>query len=128
MHPEALNKQGKNLFPFPLLLKLLTFKGIKILNIKEIATSKAYTIGRRGSYKDYVDLYYIIKEERFSLIKIINLAEKKYQDDFNGRLFLEQLLYLDDVEDINIVFLKKKKINKKILVDFFQQEIKKIKL
>jgi len=42
-------------------------------------------------------------------------------------LFLEQLVYLEDIQEEPIQFLKKK-VGKKELEDFFQKEIKKIKL
>jgi len=96
-----------------------------IPNIKEIAASKAYTIGRRGSYKDYIDLYYILFENYSDLNEIIEISEKKYKDEFNSRLFLEQLIYLDDITDEEIIFLKDK-ISREVLKDFFKKEIQKI--
>jgi len=114
-------------YSFPVVFDFVEFKGIKLLNIKEIAASKAYTIGRRGSYKDYIDLYYVIFENHADLNEIIKIAEKKYKNEFNSRLFLEQLIYLDDVIDKNIIFLKEK-IEKKELKTFFTQKIKEIDL
>ncbi|MBU1179418.1 nucleotidyl transferase AbiEii/AbiGii toxin family protein [Patescibacteria group bacterium] len=114
-------------YPFPLILKRKKYKGINFLSVKEIAATKAYTIGRRGTFKDYVDLYFIIKNKCSSLEQIIKLAQKKYKEEFNARLFLEQLIYLEDIEDIEIVFLKKK-IAKQAIQNFFENEIKKIKL
>ena len=96
-----------------------------MFNIKEIAVSKAYTVGRRGSYKDYIDLYYIISENYSNLDEIIEISEKKYKDEFNSRLFLEQLIHLDDLLEEKIIFLKDK-INKELLKDFFEKEIKKV--
>lgn len=104
MHPEALNKKGK-----------------------EISATKAYTIGRRGSFKDYVDLYFVISERHAALTEIMELAGKKYGQDFNSRLFLEQLVYLKDIEDTKVIFLKNK-TTKRDLEDFFTKEVAKIKL
>lgn len=109
-------------YPFHLLLPLETIGGIHILSTKEIASTKAYTIGRRGSYKDYVDIYYILKEQHTSLEEIIELADKKFGGEFNSRLFLEQLLFMDDIDDIELVFLKEK-IDKKNIKDFFKNII-----
>ena len=114
-------------YPFGILLSPKKYQGIKLLSIAEIAASKACTIGKRGSYKDYVDLYYIISGEYCSLEKIIELAKKKYKDEFNARLFLEQLIFIEDITDTNIIFLKKK-ITKKEIKSFFEDEIKKLKL
>ena len=50
-------------YPFSLQNKLIDYNGIKLMNAKEIAATKAYTVGRRGTIKDYVDLYFIISEK-----------------------------------------------------------------
>lgn len=114
-------------YPFPVLLQLKEFQGIKLLPVKEVAATKAYTIGRRGSFKDYVDLYFILNEKVSSLEEIIKMAEKKYGDNFNARLFLEQLVYLKDVEDVDIVFIKEP-ITKTNIASFFTKMISQIKL
>jgi hypothetical protein len=114
-------------YPFAAILDFADYEGVKLLSIKEIAATKAYTIGRRGSLKDYVDLYFVISEGHASLNEIIEIAEKKYGNDFNTRLFLEQLLYLEDVEDERIVFIKKE-IERNEMKGFFEAKIKKIEL
>lgn len=114
-------------YPFPVLFDLVDFEGVKLLNVKEIAATKAYSIGRRGTYKDYVDLYFILSERHSSLNEILEISEKKFGNEFNDRLFLEQLVYLEDIEDIDIIFLKNR-IDKGTAKKFFTEEIKKIKL
>lgn len=114
-------------YPFLVLKKLVDVQGIKLLDVSEIAATKAYAIGRRGSYKDYVDLYFIFKENHISLADILELSKRKYKNEFNARLFLEQLLYLEDIKDEKIIFLKKE-INRDQLKSFLIKEIKKIDL
>lgn len=48
-------------YPFPPLLPLRYEEPIPLLSVKEILATKAYTIGRRGEFKDYVDLYAGVK-------------------------------------------------------------------
>lgn len=114
-------------YPFPLILDLIKYKETKIIKVSEIAAMKAYTIGRRASYKDYVDLYFILSEKQIFLPEIIKISRKKFKEQFDPRLFLEQLIYLEDVNEEPIKFLKEK-VGKKGLEDFFQNEIKGIKL
>lgn len=114
-------------YPFPVIKPLVEYEGVKLLSIEEIGATKAYVIGRRGDFKDYVDLYHILSESRSSLDKIINLAETKYQNEFNSRLFLEQLVYLEDVEESKLIFLKKPATKKELEV-FFSEAVKGIKL
>lgn len=112
-------------YPFPNIEKLVQYQGISLLGIKDIASTKAYTVGRRGSYKDYVDLYFILSEKFSTLNEIINFARRKYGTEFNDRLFLEQLLFMDDLDDLNIQFLKPAIFKEKIEM-FFREEIKQL--
>lgn len=114
-------------YPFPVVNELVSYEKIRMLNVPEIASTKAYSIGRRGSYKDYVDLYFIISGRLSSLIKIIELAGKKYSGEFNARLFLEQLVYMEDIADEGIIFLKKG-ATKLQIERLFTQEVKNLKL
>jgi len=114
-------------YPFHVLFPFVEYEGVRLLCPKEIATTKAYTLGRRATFKDYVDLYFLFKENYIGLSETIKLAEKKYGDGFNARLFLEQLVYLEDVSEMNIAFLEKH-IKREEMEEFFMQEIQKIKL
>lgn len=115
-------------YPFPVLGDFVDYDGIKLLSIKEIAATKAYTIGRRGSFKDYVDLYFLMSKKYISLDEIITMCEKKYKSDFNSRLFLEQLIYLEDIDDVGVVFLEDFLISKEQMQSFFEEEIKKLEM
>lgn len=112
-------------YPFSPVFNFVECNNINLLSVKEIAASKAYTIGRRDSYKDYIDIYYIIAEKYSNLDEIIGIAEKKYKNEFNSRLFLEQLIYLKDIKKEKIIFLKDE-IDTKKLENFFKKEIRKI--
>lgn len=113
-------------YPFPVISKFIEYQGIKILSPLEIAAMKAYALGRRATLKDYVDLYFVLKEKVSSLEEIITFCEKKYGSEFDPRLFLEQLIYLKDVEEIEIRFLKEK-VSMPEMEKFFEREVKKIK-
>ena len=93
-------------YPFPVIESFVVVDSLRMLSVKEIGATKAYTIGRRGSYKDYVDLYFIVAENHASLEEIIAMAEVKFGHEFNSRLFTEQLLFMDDVRDYQIDFLR----------------------
>ena len=113
-------------YPFPVLSPLVSFEKIRIASILEIAAMKAYTLGRRGVFKDYVDIYFILKNGE-PLKSIGDLASQKYGDSFDMRLFLEQLVYLRDIEDTYIKFLKGK-VDKKKLQKFFEEKIRQFSL
>lgn len=128
-HSEQLSVKINNVkidfvkYKFPLILKLIKFEDVKIVQIPEIAAMKAYTLNYRGTLKDYVDLYFILKGKYTTLKEIKEIAEKKYKDDFNFKLFLEQLIYLKDIKKEKIEFLRKK-VTKKEIQKFFEKEVK----
>lgn len=114
-------------YPFPVLLNLIETDYLRLLPVVEILATKAYSIGRRGSLKDYVDLCFGIASGTVNISAIIKLAEEKYGEVFNGRLFLEQLLYMDDVEDVEIISKAENVLyHKDDLRVFFEREIGKI--
>lgn len=114
-------------YGFPLISQPIMFEGLKILPVSEIALMKALTLSHRGTMKDYVDLYFIVKENYITLKEIEKKAEKKYGNEFNFRLFLEQLTYLKDIREEKIEFLREK-ITKEEMEKFFENEVKKIKI
>lgn len=114
-------------YNFPLTLDLIEFEGVKVLSITEIAAMKALALNHRGTLKDYVDLYFILKDKYSTLKEVKRIAEKKYKEEFNFRLFLEQTVYLKDIKEEKLQFLKEKvSINQ--LEEYFQKKIKKLKL
>jgi len=79
------------------------FKGLRISPDREIALMKAYVLGRRTSFRDYIDLYYLLKLSCTSIEEIIKDCSKKYVIDgekvFSEKLFLQQLAYTEDITD-----------------------------
>ncbi|MCX6790890.1 MAG: nucleotidyl transferase AbiEii/AbiGii toxin family protein [Candidatus Gribaldobacteria bacterium] len=112
---------------FPFILEPLVFQKLKMAQISEIAVMKAFTLNFRGTYKDYVDLYFILKEGYSSLGQILEIGEKKYGDEFNFRLFLEQLLYIEETRRTEIEFLRGD-VTEEEIKKFFKQEISQLKL
>lgn len=77
--------------------------GLQLFSIKDIAIKKAYTIGRRGEYRDYFDLYSILKNVYMSLPELIAETKKIYGSVFEEKIFLEQLVYFGDLLNFDIV-------------------------
>lgn len=90
------------------LFKPIKTDSIDLMDIKDIATNKAFTIGRRPKWRDYVDIYFIIKDKYLTLDEIVSLSKQKFKQGFSEKLFLEQLTYWTDIEDYNIEFLNNK--------------------
>ena len=70
---------------------------IRLPELLDLAAMKAYALGRRSKWKDYVDLYFLLKEE-FSFNEISQRAIEIYGDLFSDKLFRTQLSYFEDVD------------------------------
>lgn len=76
--------------------------------VDDIALDKAHTIGRRAVWRDYVDMYYLLKNNYVDLEKIITMSGQKFKGEFVSTQFLEQLRYFDDIKTVPIEFVGKK--------------------
>lgn len=109
-------------YPYPPVYACKRYQGVPLLSVKDIGASKAFAIGQRAAYRDYIDVYFIITEGHATLGNLIDLATKKHGNEFNGRLFLEQLVYLGDVSDTKVEFLRSE-INTKQLMMALKKEV-----
>lgn len=82
-------------YPFPL-SEISVHEQIKLIDILTIGAMKAYALGRRAKWKDYIDLYFLIQKYGLDLIseKALNIFGKV----FSEKLFREQLCYFDDID------------------------------
>lgn len=112
-------------YPFPPLYKVIFTPYLKFFQWRDIGLDKAYTIGRRGEWRDYVDLYFVIKN-KFSLKNIIKGCLRKFGDSFSEKLFLPQLVYFKDLKDFSIDFIKEKH-SPNFIKDFFRKEVEEYK-
>lgn len=93
---------------------------INLPDLLTLATMKAYALGRRAKWKDYVDLYFIIKDFH-GIQEIIQKTKQIFGAEFNEKNFREQLCYFRDIdytESIDYLSgfeVKEKKIEKELI-------------
>jgi predicted nucleotidyltransferase component of viral defense system len=108
------------------LFPVISTKFIPIYDLKDIALDKAYTLGRRGIWRDYVDLYFLLKEKHLTLKELLKLGKKKFRAGFAPKLFLEQLTYFGDIKDYTIEYIGRE-INHAEIKRFLRNEVKQFK-
>lgn len=74
-----------------------------IFTVKDIAVQKLYTIGRRGEYRDYFDLYSVLINNHADFEELICEAEKIYGGAFDKKMLLQQLVYFKDMLNFEII-------------------------
>jgi hypothetical protein len=70
---------------------------IHIPDLLTLAAMKAYALGGRAKWKDYVDLYILLKDY-FSLAQISAKSKNIFGAYYNEKLFREQVCYFQDID------------------------------
>lgn len=97
-----------------------------LATIESIAAMKVNVLFLRAKYRDYYDLYFLIR--RCLNVKEVYNCGLWVMPAITFKLFTTALIYVEDVEDENIDFLEPaEKISKEGIRDFFQKELKKIR-
>jgi hypothetical protein len=85
-------------FPFNVKHRITWQRGqITFPEIIELGAMKAYALGRRSKWKDYVDLYFLLKF-KLSMEELVEKAKEIFSSHFNSKLFREQLCYFEDID------------------------------
>lgn len=93
-----------------------------IATLEAIATMKANVLFLRAKYRDYYDLYFLVK--KVMSIKEIFECSKQVIEGITYKLFCIALLYIDDIEDDNIAHLQPKVlISKADIRNYFQKRL-----
>lgn len=70
---------------------------LRLPELIDLAAMKAYALGRRSKWKDYVDLYFLLKDH-FSIGQISEKASVLFGQLFSEKLFRAQLCYFEDID------------------------------
>lgn len=74
---------------------------IKMPDILTLGAMKAFALGRRAKWKDYVDLFFIF--QKYSFKQLIDKTNSIFKTEFNEKFFRIQLSYFDDIDYSEIV-------------------------
>lgn len=89
-------------YNYPLVKGLIDAEYFKMASIEDIACMKFSAITSRQAMKDYVDLYFILKN--FDLEDLLNLSEKKFSNQLDKNLILKSMVYFDDIDQEEIMY------------------------
>lgn len=84
-------------YKYPLLEETVTFEGIRIASLADIAAMKIHALEERGTRRDFVDVYFLAK--RYTLEQMLEFYQGKYavlEDHLYS--ILRSLDYFEDAE------------------------------
>ncbi len=83
-------------YDYPLLTRPIRTEFIDLASIKDIAAMKLIAIIQRGRMRDFIDMYFILKQ--LTLGTVFGLTKKKFPP-FNPYIGLRALTYFQDAEE-----------------------------
>lgn len=110
-------------YKYPVLDKTVSFEGIQLASLKDIAAMKIHAIENRGTKRDFIDVYYLSK--KYTLYEMIQFYQKKY-GVLEDHLYavLRSLDYFEDAEQETDMPNMLSEIKWEDVKQFFQKETK----
>lgn len=85
-------------YPYSIPVSDKFLKEIKMPNLLSLSAMKALALGGRNKWKDYVDLYFLLRNY-FTFDEIADEADKLFTKNiFSRKLFKGQLSYFNDID------------------------------
>jgi len=119
-----INEVKFTFFQFPYKINFSESFGdiVKLPDILTLAAMKAFALSRRAKWKDYVDLYFILKTNH-TISDIVAKGVEIFSNEFNEKIFRTQLAYFEDIDYSEQIIYKKRfavnnEVIKKALVEF----------
>ena len=107
-------------------LKPIKIEKFNLASLESIAAMKINVLFLRAKYRDYYDIYFLVKKS-MSLRRMFECS-LEVLEGINFKLFSVALVYTDDIEDDNIEYLEPVEIlSKEEIRDFFQFQLDKSK-
>ncbi len=84
-------------YPFPIQATTTFENTFRLPSLIQLAAMKAYALGRRSKWKDYVDLYFLLTT-KFTINEISNVASSIFGELYSEKMFRSQLCFFDDID------------------------------
>lgn len=120
---EAL-KMEFTFFPFPRIEPGQKIEDIPMDGILDIAVNKLFTIYQRTQARDYIDLYCIVQDQKFSIDDLIKKAKIKFDWHIDPIQLGAQFIKSQEAKDYPRMI---QKISDQEWQNFFVEEAKKLK-
>ncbi len=105
-------------YPYDITPAIFFEDTINIPSLLDLAAMKAFALSRRSKWKDYVDLYFILKYH-FSLDQILKKAKEYFPGQVTEKLLRSQLAFHKDIDFTEEVdFVIKNPPSEKMILEY----------
>jgi hypothetical protein len=84
-------------YPYPITHQVKVGSLITMPTLPGLAAMKAFAMGRRAKWKDYIDMYFILRDH-LTINQISRECEILFSGQFSEKLFRQQLAFHDDID------------------------------
>ena len=112
-----------NYYPFPRIEPGKKYHGLSIDSVYDIAANKLHTMFMKPRSRDYVDLYFILTRENYSLDRLIIDAKTKFDWHIDKVTLASQFLRTKDFDESSMLLVP---FDKKKMDDFFLDLVKSL--
>lgn len=109
-------------YPYPRVEKGLTYKGIVVDSLLDIAINKLATVNQRSSVKDFVDLYFLL--DKFTIWDLIEGVRIKFRMELEPWMLGSDLAYA--VKDFDILPRMIRTLSLDQLKNFFRKKAEEL--
>jgi hypothetical protein len=111
-------------YPFGTIEPLKKINGLLVETLYDIAVDKAHTISIRPRLRDFIDLYFILREKRdWDFRDLVQKGQEKFEIVVDPLQFGENLLQVSELSDMPIML---KEVDMRSVRKFFLAEAKKL--
>lgn len=113
-----------NYYPFPRIEKGILYKNISVDSALDIAVNKVHTISMKPRAKDFIDIYFLVKEKGYDFNDLLMKAKAKFDWHIDPIQLGSKLLQATEVKDFPRMI---KRIDDREWQNFFVKEAQKLK-
>ena len=122
--PKAMLKIDFNYYPFPRIEKGMKYKNIQVDSAYDIAVNKVHTIAMKPRARDFIDIYFLVREKGYRFRDLLMQAKVKFDWHIDAIQLGSRLLEATEVADYPRML---KKIDHQEWKQFFVEEARKLK-
>lgn len=112
-----------NYYPFPRIEKGIMYKNISVDSALDIAVNKVHTIAMKPRARDFIDIFFLIKDKGYAFQDLLMKAKAKFDWHIDALQLGSSLLQAQEVKDSPRMV---REINDKEWQDFFIKEARKL--
>ena len=120
---EDVLKVDFNYYPFPRIEKGISYKNINVDSALDIAVNKVHTIAMKPRARDFIDIYFLIKDKGYVFKDLLMKAKIKFDWHIDALQLGSNLLRAREVKDFPRMI---RKIDDQEWQNFFVEEAKKL--